>query len=236
MINLAQTIKDFTGQSLTAGQIAAFASYERALQEWNQRINLTAIEDRDQIRVKHFLDSLTCLGVLRGRAVERVIDVGTGAGFPGIPLKIALPSIQLTLVESVSKKAEFCQHIVTMLNLDMVCILPARVEEVGQDPTHREKYDFALARAVAEMPVLAEYLLPMVRLGGSMVAMKGASAPQEAQAAQRAFTLLGGRLQKIVPIILPGVAEERFLVIVDKVAATPPAYPRRTGVPAKKPL
>ncbi len=162
--------------------------------------------------------------------------MGTGAGFPGLVLKILYPSMKLTLVESVGKKATFCQHMVDKLALGEVTVLSLRAEEAGQNPAHREKYDWAVARAVANLPVLAELLLPLVRVGGAMLAQKGESAPAEAQSAEKALKLLGGSLRQLIPVALPGVAEERTLVVVDKVAATPPAYPRRAGLPAKKPL
>ena len=227
---------DLAGVRLSGGQLAAFATYERILLEWNARFNLTAVRDPKEIRTKHFLDSLTCLMPMRDKRMERVIDVGTGAGFPGIPLKIACPAMHLALVESVGKKADFCRHLAGELGLKGVEVLQIRAEEAGQLPGHRESYDWAIARAVAEMPVLAEYLLPLVRVGGAMLAMKGESGPAEAQAAERAINLLGGQLESLIPVTLPGVAEERYLVVVNKIAAIPQQYPRRVGVPARKPL
>lgn len=168
--------------------------------------------------------------------MERVIDVGTGAGFPGLPLKIIVPEMRLTLVESVGKKADFCRHIVNSLGLSGVEIIQDRAEALGHLPRHRQQYDWALARAVAVMPALVEYLLPLVRVGGAALAMKGENAPAEAHSAEHALHLLGGRLRKLTPVTLPGVVEERYLVVVDKVAATPDAYPRRIGIPAKHPL
>ncbi len=236
MKDLAQFAQTLIGIRLSPSQLKAFCQYERELLEWNARFNLTAIQEPEKIRLKHFLDSLTCLIAMRDRPMERVIDVGTGAGFPGLPIKIACPSIHLTLVESVGKKADFCQHVVHTLGLDRVEVLQARAEEVGHQATHREQYDWALARAVATMPVLAEYLLPLVRVGGGMIAMKGESAHAETHRAEQALRILGGRLNRLVPITLPGVADERYLVVIDKVAATPPQYPRRVGIPAKRPL
>jgi 16S rRNA (guanine527-N7)-methyltransferase len=152
-------------------------------------------------------------------------------------LKIIQPAImQLTLIESVGKKADFCRHVIKALKLEGVEVLQERAEAVGRLAGHRESYDWAVARAVASLPVLAEYLLPLVRVGGSMLAMKGESGPAEAQSAEGALRLLGGRLRQLLPVTLPGVAEERFLVIIDKVAATPLTYPRRVGIPAKRPL
>jgi len=173
---------------------------------------------------------------MRGAPMDRVVDVGTGAGLPGIPLKILNPNIQLTLVESVGKKAEFCRHISALLGLENVQVITERAEALAQAPAHRQRYDWAIARAVARLPVLAEYLLPLARVGGAALAMKGETAPVEAHEADFAIHLLGGRLRKLIPVTLPGVVDERFLVIIDKVAATPAAYPRKVGLPAKKPL
>ncbi len=229
-------LKALVGIQLTARQIAAFQRYEDELLEWNSRMNLTAIRDREGIRTKHFLDSLSCILAFRERPPERLIDIGTGAGFPGIPLKIIYPRMKLTLVESVGKKLEFCRHMVETLELEDVTLLQARAEALGQDRAHREQYDWAVARAVANLPVLAEYLLPLVSLGGRMLAQKGESAHAEAVAAQKAIRLLGGELQQIIPVLVPGIAEERYLVVLDKVASTPPGYPRRVGLPAPRPI
>lgn len=224
------------GLHLSRSQLSALALYERELIDWNTRFNLTAIRDPQEIHIKHFLDSLTCLLALRDSPVDRLVDVGTGAGFPGIPLKLIYPKLQLTLLESVGKKAEFCRHVVKMLDLRGVEVVQARAEVLGQDSSHRQRYDWAVARAVAILPALAEYLLPLVRVGGGMLAMKGESGPAEAHSAERALRVLGGHLRQLLPVTLPGVAEERYLVVIDKVAATPLAYPRKVGVPVKHPL
>ncbi len=224
------------GINLTQGQCEALRAYERELLSWNRKHNLTAIHRPEEIRTKHFLDSLSCALAFQGSPPRRLADVGSGAGFPGIPLKILYPDIRLTLIESVGKKAAFCEHIVEALHLPDVEVIKGRAEEIGRQSAHRESYDWVVARAVAVFPVLAEYLLPLARVGGRMLAMKGASAPAEAQAAGRALRLLGGELRELIPVTLPGVAEERYLVVVDKVAATPAHYPRRTGVPRKRPL
>lgn len=231
-----QEVQAMLGLALSPRQMAAFQRFEQELLDWNSRINLTAIRDSESIRTKHFLDSLSCLLVLREPPARRLIDVGTGAGFPGIPLKIALPNIQLALVESVGKKAEFCRHVVQTLGLDKVEVVQARAEELGQSHQHREKYDWAVARSVANMPVLAEYLLPLVHIGGAMLAQKGQNGPVEAQVSENAIRLLGGHLRTLRPVNLPGVVEDRYLIVVDKVAATPPRYPRRVGAPLKMPL
>jgi len=204
--------------------------------DWNQKFNLTAIREMEAIRTKHFLDSFSCVLAWKANPPTRLVDVGTGAGFPGLPLKILYPNLQLTLVESVGKKAMFCQHIVRVLGLDGVDVIQARAETLGQDPKHRESYDWAVARAVAPMNVLGEFLLPLVKVGGMMLAQKGESGPAEAQSAEGAMKLLGGRLKQVIQVNLPGVADDRFLILVEKTAATPPKYPRKPGVPAKTPL
>ena len=236
MQELTQHAQRQLGLRLSRSQLSALSLYERELVDWNTRFNLTAIRDPQEIHIKHFLDSLTCLMALRESPVDRLIDVGTGAGFPGIPLKIIYPKMQLTLVESVGKKAEFCRHVVNILDLKGVEVVQERAEVLGQHSSYREQYDWALARAVAVLPVLAEYLLPLVRVGGYMLAMKGESGPAEAHSAERALRVLGGHLRQLLRVTLPGVAEERYLVVIDKVAATPPGYPRKVGLPAKRPL
>ncbi|MGD0708770.1 MAG: 16S rRNA (guanine(527)-N(7))-methyltransferase RsmG [Anaerolineaceae bacterium] len=231
-----QQVQTLLGLNLNPHQLAAYECYETELMDWNARFNLTAIRDVPGIRTKHFLDSLTCLLAIRQSSPLRLIDIGTGAGFPGIPLKIALPNLQLTLVESVGKKVDFCQHMIEKLGLEHVEVVQARAEDLGQMLEYRERFDWAVARAVANLQVLAEYLLPLVRVGGSMLAQKGQSGPAEAHAVEKAAKLLGGRLRQVMQVNLPGVADDRYLVVIDKVATTPPQFPRRTGVAAKKPL
>ena len=221
---------------LTGRQVMSLITYEKELIEWNQKFNLTAIRDVESIRTKHFLDSFSCVLAWKASPPARLIDVGTGAGFPGIPLKILYPNMKLTLVESVGKKAMFCQHIVSVLGLENVDVVKARAEDLGQDPKHRESYDWAIARAVAKLNVLSEYLIPFVKIGGRMLAQKGESGPAEAHSAESAMKLLGGKMEQLITVNLPGVVEDRYLVVVEKVAATPPKYPRKPGIPAKQSL
>ncbi len=232
LINFSRSQLDL---NLSAAQIAALQRYETELIAWNQSYNLTAIQSTEQIRTKHFLDSLTCL-LIMDEPFGKVIDIGTGAGFPGLVLKIISPTTPLTLVESVGKKLDFCKHIGKILNFEGINYVQERVEVLGKAPEYRQQYDWAIARAVAIMPVLCEYLLPLVKVGGSMLAMKGDNAHLETQSAEHAIKILGGHLRKIIPVTLPGVVEERHLVIIDKVAATPDTYPRRVGIPSKRPL
>ncbi|MCL4560359.1 MAG: 16S rRNA (guanine(527)-N(7))-methyltransferase RsmG [Chloroflexi bacterium] len=236
LVQFRQNVQSKLGIQLSSNQIENFRRYEEELFAWNEEFNLTAIRDRPGVRVKHFLDSLTCTIAFRDAPPARLIDVGTGAGFPGIPLKIVQPSLRLTLVESVGKKADFCRHVVNKLHLEGVEVLQARAEEIGQMPAYRERFDWAVARAVASLPVLLEYLLPLVKIGGRALAQKGESGPAEVQGSGRALQLLGGALRQVIPVNLPGVAEDRYLVVIDKVVATPAQYPRRAGAPAKRPL
>jgi 16S rRNA (guanine527-N7)-methyltransferase len=225
--------------TLADRHLAAFETCYRELTAWNQRFNLTAITDREGVLVRHFLDSLSCLKALPRKELEagaRVIDVGTGAGFPGLPLKMVCPGMRLTLLEATRKKVTFLENVVRVLGLKRVEVIHGRAEELGRDPAYRERYDWALARAVAEMPTLAEYLLPLVRVGGTALAQKGEGAAAEVHGADAAIVALGGRVRQLVPVELRGLAETRYLVVVDKVAATPEKYPRRPGVPQKRPL
>jgi 16S rRNA (guanine527-N7)-methyltransferase len=236
MESLARRAKELFHVQLNPAQLAALTTYERELLDWNRKFNLTALRDSDSIRTKHFLDSFSCALAWGARPPRRLVDVGSGAGFPGLPLKILYPRMSVTLIESVGKKAMFCEHIVRLLGLERVEVIKRRAEEVGCLPEHREQYEWAVARAVADMRVLAEYLLPLVKVGGTALALKGESGPPEANSAERAMRMLGGRLQQIIPLHLPGIVEERYLVLVQKAAATPPKYPRQAGMPMKRPL
>ncbi len=236
MESLTRNAASLFNLHLTEKQIQALMTYERELVEWNQKFNLTAIRDAESIRVKHFLDSLSCSLAWKNTPPQNLIDVGTGAGFPGLPLKILYPAMRLTLVESVGKKVTFCKHMAAMLGLENVEVIHARAEEIGQNGRYREQHDWVVARAVAQLNVLSEYLLPLVKVGGMMLAQKGETGPAEAQSAEKAMKLLGGKLKQLLPVHLPGVADDRYLVIVEKFAATPPKYPRKPGIAAKSPL
>jgi 16S rRNA (guanine527-N7)-methyltransferase len=238
------------GLTLTPAALHTFELYRDELLEWNQRFNLTAVRDAEQVEIRHFLDSLTCLVALRdleqqrGTAIPsptrskpiRAIDVGSGAGFPGIPLRIVWPTMQLTLLEATGKKAHFLEHIVAHLGLTGVTVVNGRAEEIAHVPQHREEYDLVLARAVAELPELLEYVLPFARRGGWVLAAKGSAAHTEALASEKALARLGGRLCRLIPMEVPGLVETRYIIAIEKVSSAPPEYPRRPGVPHKNPL
>ena len=222
------------GIDLSPDQIVRFSRYADQLIEWNARFNLTAITEPREIVIKHFLDSLSAARSVS--PASRVIDVGAGAGFPGLPIKIAQPDISLTLLEATRKKCEFLRAMIDELHLTNVLVVNARAEDAAHDPAHRESYDVAIARAVAEMPTLLEYLLPFVRIGGVAVAQKSKEAVNDVQHAEFAMTTLGGRLADIISVRVPELNEARYLVVIEKTAATPGKYPRRAGMPAKRPL
>lgn len=223
--------------TLTDAQLAAFEQYSQELIAWNQRANLTNITAPDEIAIKHFLDSLSLYPLLAELPPTlALIDVGTGAGFPGLPLKLALPQLRLTLLESTGKKTAFLQHLIQVLHLTGVSLLTARAEEAGRRPDQRECYDVATARAVAALPALAEYTLPFVKQSGLVIVQKGRYPADEIKAAANALGILGGKVSQIVPVTVPGLNAERHLVVLQKIKSTPPQYPRRPGLPAQKPI
>lgn len=226
------------GINLTSQQIAAFQTYYQELLAWHERAGLTTVTDPEGVQIQHFLDSLSCLLVLDPRLKRgaRAIDIGTGAGFPGLPLKIVLPEINLILLESTRKKVEFLEHMITILRLEGVEVLWGRAEEMGHDPQYREACNIALGRAVGPFPVLLEYALPFLKLGGVLIAQRGRGAKREVEEAGQALSLLGGEVKEIREVMLPNRREPRYLVVVEKIAPTPQKYPRRPGVPARRPL
>jgi len=220
---------------LSPAQLDQFARYADLLIDWNLRFNLTAIADPREIVIKHFLDSLSALRMIPPGPLK-LIDVGAGAGLPGLPLKLARPEISLALLEATRKKCDFLKAVIADLQLTNAQVINARAEEAGRLVDHREQYDVAMARAVAEMPTLMEHLLPFVRIGGLALAQKSKEAEKETQRAAAAIATLGGRLREVMLVVVPELNEARYLVAVEKIDRTPEEYPRRTGVPAKKPL
>ncbi len=226
------------GLHLTRQQLGQFQLYYQELIDWNQRLNLTAITDYEAVQVKHFLDALTVVMAVRllsDRGI-RLIDVGTGAGIPGIPLKIVMPDAELVLLDATKKKADFLEHITKRLELKGVEIVVGRAEEIAHQPEYRQRFDLVLSRAVAHLTMLVELTLPFCATGGRFIAQKKGDIGEEVQAAQRAIELLGGRLTEVKKIELSEFDDERWLVVIDKVRETPPPYPRRPGIPAKRPL
>lgn len=229
------------GITLDAAQAGALVRFRDLLVEANRRFNLTALTDDASILALHFLDSLTALPVIRkihadlGSAPD-LIDIGTGGGFPGIPLKIAMPELRVTLMDGTAKKVRFCAEVIRALGLRDICAIQDRAEEAGHRPEHREHYDVVIARAVAPMPTLAEYLLPFARLGGTCIAMKGSDAQAEAARAAGAIAKLGGEITDVMPVSLPGRDDRRALIVIHKLRPTPQPYPRRGGAARHSPL
>jgi 16S rRNA (guanine527-N7)-methyltransferase len=233
---LAQEFESLTGKQLQPKQLKDLHRYADLLTEWNQKISLTSITNPDEVRIKHFLDSLSCDLIFSGKAPARVIDVGTGGGFPGLPLKLLYPEMQLILADSVAKKTAFLSLVVQELGLDGVTVVTERAEALGQMAEHRQQYDLAVARAVAGLPVLVEYLLPLVKVGGIMLAQKGKTAFKELAEADNAITTLGGKAHPPVEVTLPDTPEKRYLLVIEKHSPTPEQFPRRVGIPTKRPL
>jgi len=227
------------GLSLTAAQAEQFHIYLEELLDWNRRMNLTSINDREQVQTKHFLDSLTLVPLVQrvwpvGRAPD-ILDVGTGAGFPGLPVKIMLPAVRLALLESVAKKTAFLQHLAGRLGLKDVTVVNGRAEEAAHRGEFRESFDIVVSRGLAKLPAAVELTLPFCRVGGLAVAQKKGDIKAEIDAAARAIDLLGGKLASVKEVPLRPL-DTRLLVVVEKVAPTPSRYPRRPGLPAKRPL
>ncbi len=224
------------GLGLTPSQLEQFEIYYRELVDWNKRVNLTAITGYEEVQIKHFLDSLTVVLAWQPSKTDAVIDVGTGAGVPGIPLKIAFPNIELVLLEATAKKADFLHHITQKLGLDDVEIVVGRAEEVAHEAQYCERFNLVLSRAVAPLPTLVELTLPFCAIGGSFIAQKKGAVDEEVSGADKAVGLLGGSLREVKRIDLAEFADGRYLVVIDKVSPTPEQYPRRPGIPAKRPL
>ena len=222
------------GVQLDKTAIERFDAYARLLKEWNEKINLTAITDPLGITVKHFADSLSVFKYCSFPQNSKVIDVGTGAGFPGVALLIARPDLQLTLLDSTKKKLTVIENILSEIGLNAE-LLHSRAEEAGQNGNYREKYDFATARAVANLRELSEYCLPFVKRGGCFISMKGASAPEELSGAKKAIAVLGGEIEKAENFSLED-AGERCIITIKKVSSTPGKYPRPSAKIAKNPL
>jgi len=227
------------GLILSQEQVRQFEEYCLEMLDWNQRVNLTAITGYEEVQIRHFLDSLTIFSVLdNSRPYENlnILDVGTGAGLPGIPLKIAIPGIKLTLVEATGKKTEFLNYILSVLSLKNVEVVTGRAEELAHNPDYRACFNTVVSRAVASLATLAELTLPFCPTGGTVIAPKKGDIRKEIKEALKAIETLGGSLREVRLVELGDLIDDRYLVIIDKVSPTPDKYPRRPGIPEKRPL
>ena len=226
-------LKEFNIE-INEGQIKSFEKYMNLLLEWNEKINLTAITQPDEVKLKHFVDSLTVLKYINDD--DKVIDIGTGAGFPGIPLKIMNENTKITLLDSLNKRINFLNIVIETLNLRNIQAIHGRAEEIARNKLYREKYDVAVSRAVANLSTLTEYMLPFVKVGGKCICMKGDNVNEEIEKAKNAIKELGGEIERVDNFYLSDNDNERNIIIIRKVKETSSKYPRKAGMPSKEPL
>jgi 16S rRNA (guanine527-N7)-methyltransferase len=224
------------GITLSEKQLNQFERYFETLVEWNEKMNLTAITDKAEVYLKHFYDSITASFYFDFTKPFHLCDVGAGAGFPSIPLKIVFPHIEVTIVDSLNKRISFLNHLANVLELENVHFIHDRAETFGVNPAFRESFDVVTARAVARMSVLSELCLPLVKVGGHFIAMKAAHANDELANGKKAITTLGGRLEEMFTFTLPMEESERNILIIKKEKQTPKKYPRKPGTPGKSPI
>lgn len=222
------------GLKFTEKQLIKFFKYMELLLEWNQKINLTAITEPEEVILKHFIDSLTISKYIEEN--KTLADVGTGAGFPGIALKIYRNDIKITLVDSLNKRINFLNEVIEKLELQDIETIHSRIEDFGKNKKYREKYDYVTARAVANLSVLSEYLIPIAKIDGQCICMKGSNVEEELNTSKNAIKFLGGKIQKVEKFNLPKSDIERNIIILKKIKNTPAKYPRKAGIPAKEPL
>ena len=230
MIELSKKIN----VQLNDEQIKKYFDYMALLLDWNEKINLTAITEVDDVILKHFVDSMTVLKYIENE--KSIIDVGTGAGFPGIPIAIMKKDVKITLLDSLNKRINFLNEVCRELKLNNVDTIHGRAEEIGKNKEHREKYDIAVSRAVANMSTLSEYLIPLVKIGGKCICMKGSEIEQELEQAKFAIKELGGKIEKVEKFTLPDSDMERNIIIIKKIKETSNKYPRKAGMPSKVPI
>lgn len=215
-------------------QLDQFYEYMNLLLEWNKKINLTAIIEVEEIILKHFIDSLTINKYIGEN--KTLVDVGTGAGFPGIPLKIYRPDLKVTLVDSLNKRINFLNEVISKLDLKDINTVHKRIEDFGKDKKYRESFDYVTARAVANLTTLSEYLIPISKVNGKCICMKGNDIEEEVYSSKNAINLLGGKINKIDYFELPNSDISRNIIVIDKIKETPNKYPRKAGLPSKEPL
>ncbi|WP_404330605.1 16S rRNA (guanine(527)-N(7))-methyltransferase RsmG [Mesobacillus maritimus] len=224
------------GITLSDEQMKQYEVYFNTLVEWNEKMNLTAITQKEEVYLKHFYDSVSAAFYFDFNQPLTICDVGAGAGFPSIPLKIAFPGLQVTIVDSLNKRINFLEHLAQELGLENVQFVHDRAETFGRNPAHREKYQLVMARAVARLSVLSELCLPLAQIGGTFIAMKGGQAEEELQSGKKALAVLGGKMSSVHSFKLPVEESERNILIVHKEKKTPKQYPRKPGTPNKTPI
>lgn len=220
--------------NLDNNQLEEFYKYMCLLIEWNEKMNLTAIIEPKEIILKHFIDSLTILNEIEDK--NTLIDIGTGAGFPGIPLKIAKPNLKVVLLDSLNKRILFLNEVINKLELENIETIHARVEDIGKNIKYRENFEIVTSRAVANLAILSEYMIPLTKIGGKCICMKGSSIKDEINESQKAINLLGGKVEKIDEFVLPSTDIKRNIIVIKKEKNTPKNFPRKAGIPSKNPI
>jgi len=235
MVQFEQALKD-RGISISPEQAKQYERYYELLVEWNEKINLTAITDREEVYEKHFYDSVAAAFFFDFGKVHTLIDIGAGAGFPSLPIKILFPHLKITIIDSLNKRISFLRLLCEELGLQDVTPLHGRAEDFGVKAEHREQYDVVTARAVARLNVLAEYCMPFAKVGGNFVVLKGSHASLELNEAKKAIKTFGGKTEQVDSLQLPSDQAERSIITIHKFAPTPKGFPRKAGMPAKKPI
>ena len=224
------------GITLDENQKKQFTDFYEYLVEKNKVMNLTGITEFQEVLIKHFLDSLACVKAVDMSRIKRIMDIGTGAGFPGVPLKIAFPHLEACLLDSLKKRVNFLEETFQMLKLENITAIHGRAEEYAKNKQYRETYDFCVSRAVSNLATLSEYCLPYLKTGGYFISYKSGTVQEEVEQAQKAVKILGGKIQDVVYFQLPDSEIQRSLVVIEKIKATPGRYPRKAGTPLKEPL